>query len=448
VSDKHVLPELHSLRAIQESTVHRFADFSVHPIHTHLLVAILEDHTDDRPSAVHNEICMINTLTQELRSFVSGADFYSSPRFSPDGARIAWKQWFHPDMPWEGAEIYVADIQVENDTFIPKNTVHIAGERGTISVSYPLWVSNDALIFTNDESGYQNPWIFAPGPLAKAVPIFNVAIAEDFGGPAWTLGGSPFAPLDSSGKRMLFVSTRDGRSALYLADLESRTLPLEIECPYAVMQNVRQVPAGNAEVVFIGCKVDESQTLVHCTLQPVQSTKPKYKTLKSTSSTISAAASFPLEIVSIPQPITLEVTSGEPLHVVFYPPNNPEYAGTNLPGELPPCVLNVHGGPTWMTGQGLDWEKTFYTSRGWAWYVVRLNPLQLNLSFLTQVRCELWWLVGLRTPIHVSRQASRSGLTPALILAPVSVLQENGVSWTSKIAFVQHASFPVHLTTL
>ena len=31
---------------------------------------------------------------------VSGNDFYSTPRLSPDGGRLVWLTWNHPNMPW------------------------------------------------------------------------------------------------------------------------------------------------------------------------------------------------------------------------------------------------------------------------------------------------------------------------------------------------------------
>jgi dipeptidyl aminopeptidase/acylaminoacyl peptidase len=351
----------------EESEVFRYANFAIHPTCTNLIVAIVEDHTVDVPSAVVNALCLIDTAKSKVYPLVSGADFYAAPTFSPDGTRFAWQQWFFPDMSWEGAEIHAADVQIEDGTLKLKDPVHVAGKRGEISVSYPFWVSNHTLVFTSDESGYQNPWMYSPGFLAKAQPVFDHPVAQDFGGPAWLLGGSPFAPLDSIGKRVVFTATRDGRSVLYVADLENRSAPQEVDCPYVVIQSIRQAAAGQPEVVFIGSKTNGVASVVHCRLS-WEAVLGTFTKLKSTVSDTTVVPNFPPEIIAAPQPMSLQVPpNNDPVHVIFYPPTNPDYAGSSIQGERPPCVLNVHGGPTSMTTQALDWKRIFYTSRGWAW---------------------------------------------------------------------------------
>jgi hypothetical protein len=123
------------------------------------------------------------------------------------------------------------------------------------------------------------------------------------------------------------------------------------------------------EVVFVGIKVDKATTVVSCRVSFCQGLpRVTFRTLKSTVPSTSLVRRLPLDLIAIPQSKTLLVPpNGELLHVIFYPPTNPAYEASPDPGEKPPCILNVHGGPTGMSTQGLDWKKIYFTSRGWAW---------------------------------------------------------------------------------
>lgn len=117
----------------------RFANFAVHPTEPTLLVSILEDHKYCEPSDVVNTLCVINTTTKCVFPLVSGADFYASPKFSPDGTRIAWQQWCHPYMPWEGAKIFVANVVIRKDrqTITLKDSFTLRGRTGKSAYPTP-----------------------------------------------------------------------------------------------------------------------------------------------------------------------------------------------------------------------------------------------------------------------------------------------------------------------
>lgn len=92
-------------KRITSNTAHRFADFTVHPRYPRFVVCILEDHTYDQPSSVVSSLVVIDlqsTSPNPVTELLSGADFYSNPRFNDDGIFLAWSQWDHPDMPWDG----------------------------------------------------------------------------------------------------------------------------------------------------------------------------------------------------------------------------------------------------------------------------------------------------------------------------------------------------------
>lgn len=126
----------------------RFADFSVSPTEPHWIIAVKEYHSQD--GGVVNTIVAINMRTKASKTVVSGADFYSHPRFSPDGKRICWMQWVNPDMPWTGSQVYVAHWSNGN----VDNQKYIAGKAKKESVCQPRWHIDSTLLFENEPTGF------------------------------------------------------------------------------------------------------------------------------------------------------------------------------------------------------------------------------------------------------------------------------------------------------
>ena len=326
-------------------------------------MSILEDHTIDNPSDIVTTLVVINTLTKSLQHLVSGADFYALPKFSPDGNHIAWQQWHHPDMPWDGGEVYVADVTGNDDTLSVKNEIHVAGVRAKVSAGYPSWRNNDTLIFTLDESGYVNPWEYTNG---KASALFPEPIQEDFGPPFWFLSNTSYALIGRDGELALFCASSNGRDVLYLVNLNGGSPPKLIESPFVVIDAIRTVSLEREEIAFKGQKADENSSILRCSLSSLR--KGEFVVLKDEPAVIVDGAPLPRDIISLPQPMILRILpDNSPLPVIYHPPYNPKYSGSSIEGEKPPCIINVHGGPTYLQKQGLSWETQYFTSRGWAW---------------------------------------------------------------------------------
>lgn len=340
--------------------------FAVHPWYRNLIVAVQEDHTKPAPADVVNTLCLIDTKDKRVTPLAAGVDFYGAPCFSPDGAHIAWQQWNHPDMPWEGGEVWAAAVKADEEELRLVGAKRVAGAPDAVSAGYPTWVSNETLLFTSDASGYQNPWVYAPST-GEAKPVLEQPVAEDFSQPAWTLGGSFHARVDAEGKMALYAALRAGRAVLYVVSLHCGTLE-EIECPYATITAVRAVVDGAA--VFIGVKDNAPSSIVLCSLKDYS--KPKFTPLKAQNAA-QEKPSVPQGYISKPIPLTLEVPpNNDPLHIVLYPPTNLEFKGPAE--EKPPCIVSVHGGPTGLADQGFDITKQFFTSRGFAWYALSHAP--------------------------------------------------------------------------
>jgi len=334
----------------------RYAKFNVHPEYNNIIVAIQEDHSKPRPPDVVTTLCIINSKTLSVATVVSGADFYAFPSFSPDGRYLAWEQWSHADMPWEGSEIYVAKVDVIEDGLTLSDTTYVAGKKINISASSPAWASDDILLFTTDETGYHNPWTYSVSS-GKATPVLPSPVDEDFNQPLHKLGQEYSAPLDLHAGRAIYTALKDDRIALYIVKLSTGEIE-EVECPYTDVQDLKRVAPNS--FVFLANSAEAPQVLIVCVL--ADGAKPQFREVNIAST--SSAPKFPNSLISVAQSMTLKTEDGE-LHVLYLPPKNPAYEAPE--GERPPCVVNSHGGPTGRESASLSWSKQYFTSRGWAW---------------------------------------------------------------------------------
>jgi hypothetical protein len=102
------------------------------------LVAVRESHRDGE---VHNDIVRLDLTDGAAAVLVSGRDFVAAPRPSADGARLAWLAWDNPHMPWDAAELWVADLTAEG-LLDPRR---IAGG-SEVSVCSPRWLADGSLV--------------------------------------------------------------------------------------------------------------------------------------------------------------------------------------------------------------------------------------------------------------------------------------------------------------
>jgi hypothetical protein len=183
----------------------RFASLSVRG---NEVIAVRETHHD---GDITRDIVAVAIDGSGIRSIVGGSRFLAYPRFSPDGARLAWIAWEHPQMPWDGTELRVAEIAdgVASD-------VRVLAGSTTESVLEPQWLDNETLAATTDRSGF---WNLVQIGLDGTVDLLHED-RSDFGGPLWSLGSHWFEPLGHG--RFLAVST-SGTNRLVLLDTATGT---------------------------------------------------------------------------------------------------------------------------------------------------------------------------------------------------------------------------------
>lgn len=89
----------------------RFANFVMDTRRKSLLV-IREDHTHSDQNATTSLVRLALDGTDDGIVLAEGNDFYASPTPSPDGQWLAWLTWNHPNMPWDGTELWLSLIHI------------------------------------------------------------------------------------------------------------------------------------------------------------------------------------------------------------------------------------------------------------------------------------------------------------------------------------------------
>lgn len=306
------------------------------------LICVREDHTVEGREAVNTlvGIELDGDAAEDTggRVLVSGSDFYSSPRLSPDGRRLAWLSWNHPNMPWDGCELYVGEFGHDGSL---QKIERVAGG-GSESIFQLQWSPDSTLYFVSDRSGWWN--LYRSGSNGRVEPLCEMQ--AEFGLPQWIFGMSTYA--FESGESIICTYTE--RGTMRLARLDTATGKLEpIETPYTDITFLR---ASSGRAVFRAGSPTETGRIVSIDLATSQTTVLR----RVSDVTIDDG------YLSIPQAVEFPTTDGQTAHAFFYPPRNRDY--TAPPGERPPLLVKSHGGPTAAASTTLRLEIQYWTSRG------------------------------------------------------------------------------------
>jgi dipeptidyl aminopeptidase/acylaminoacyl peptidase len=269
----------------------------------------------------------------------SGHDFYASPRLSRDGSRLAWIAWRHPDMPWDGTELWVAEVDAAGDL---RGARRVAGGRDE-SVVEPLWVADGSVQFVSDRSGWWNLYRLDG---AQVRPL--CALDAEFARPPWLLGFAHHATLHDG--TILCAFARDGTWRIGRLDPLGGTLE-QLPVPYTDVSFLHAVPGG---AVFVGASPTQAPAVVRLDVGTGSCRVLRH----------AAAEALDPAFVSEARPFSFPSEAGRTAHGLYYPPRNPAY---EVPaGARPPLILRCHGGPTAAASATLDPALQFWTSRGFA----------------------------------------------------------------------------------
>jgi dipeptidyl aminopeptidase/acylaminoacyl peptidase len=357
----------------------RYADLRVAP-DGETVVCVREVHGEGEPE--NQVVSLPLDGSAEPAVLASGRDFYSFPRLSPDGSLLAWTCWDHPNMPWDGTELWLAPLEDPSDARL------IAGGPAE-SIFQPEWDAEGRLHFVSDRDGWWN--LYRHEPDGQTVQL--TAEEADLAHPQWLFGGATYAFLDDG--TIVVVRTERGAERLFALDPGAERLR-DLGLPHTSF-GFPSLSARGTKVAFAASTPEREASVVLLDVASGES-----ETVREASKTEIDPA-----FVSTPRPIEFPTGAGEVAHAFYYPPANAEFEGPE--DERPPLIVQSHGGPTSHATPALDPEFLYWTSRGFG--VVDVNyrgSSGYGRAYRDRLRGE-WGVVDTEDCIAAARHLAEQG---------------------------------------
>lgn len=354
-----------------------------------LIFAVREDHTGEG-EAVNTVVSLSARQPGNGGEIVaSGCDFYSSPRLSPDGSQLAWLQWNHPNMPWDGTELHVAELDKAGRV---TDSQRIAGAVDE-SVLQPQWSPGGLLYFISDRTGWWNLYRLVQKDVQAVFPL-----EAEFAGPSWVFRLTDYG--FESEHSLICHYSQDGAEKLTRIATESigqdgGPSTERIETPFSTIHDL-QISGNRA--VFLG----GSPT------QPAAVTVLNLATGELNSLRQASEVEIDSGYVSVGQPIEFPTQDGLTAHAFYYPPRNRDF--TCPDDERPPLLVRSHGGPTSATSRDFSLSVQYWTSRGFAFLDVNYGG---STGYGREYRNRLrgnWGIVDIDDCINAAKFLIRQGL--------------------------------------
>lgn len=342
-----------------------------------------------------------------------GADFYMQPAVSPDGKLLAWVEWDHPNMPWDGARLCLATLDAQTKSL---SEVKLLDGDADVPVFQP--------IFSPDSS--QLVWLSNAGELDQ-LKLLHLASGEVetllqdrvMMPPAWVQGMHALAWSPDS-KQIYFLENQLGQTNLRRFNLNTREISTIDTTPYTLVEQPCVSSKGDVALV------------AQSAAKP-----PRVLRIANGQTDVIARSQsevLPVAFLSQPEAIAWQSSDGVTVHGLYYPPANPDFEAEGAP----PVIVYIHGGPTSQVFDAFNLEADFFTSRGYGYFAVNYRgSTGYGRKYRDALRGE-WGRVDLQDTIEGTQALIARGLAD-----PARLIIKGGSAggFTLLNALVHHPGF-------
>ncbi|MCJ7695454.1 MAG: S9 family peptidase, partial [Anaerolineaceae bacterium] len=276
---------------------------------------------------------------------VSGADFYMQPVWSPKGDALAWVEWDHPNMPWDGTRLMFAILSGDKPGLVESHQI----DGGEEVAAFQPEFSPDGryLSYITNNGEWDQLVVMDLFTAEKMILVEDKVLLK----PAWVQGVRVQAWAPDS-RSIIFIENIQGSTLLKKVTLETKEIISVNLQPYTNVSQISISPVGRIALLV------QSSTI-----------PPRLITLTDGKIEIiarSQSESIRPEDLPEPQLIDWKASDGMQVFGIYYPPTNSRFTAKGLP----PVVVYIHGGPTSQVMTGYNLDTAFFTSRGYGYLAV------------------------------------------------------------------------------
>jgi len=303
-------------------------------------------HTDEGCDS----LAIVDTAGEQWpRRLFAQSDFIMQPAWYPDGDRLAFITWDHPQMPWDGTVLHLATVQVDSAgvPYLAQDAI-IAGDEDTAIFQPSFSPDGRYLAYISDASGWGHLYIYEM-ETGKHRQLTDGE--REHGTPAWIQGMRMYGWSPDS-KYIYFLRNQAGFFSLHCYDVAAGTeTAISGLDDYTFLQQITVSSTGKIALIassstrtprVISLEPQTGAVRVH------QRTSPEH---------------IKPERFAMAEAVQWHGEGGEAVHGLYYAPV--QHDDTTIAGK-PPLVVIIHGGPTSQATSDYDKDAQFFATRGYA----------------------------------------------------------------------------------
>jgi dipeptidyl aminopeptidase/acylaminoacyl peptidase len=312
-----------------------------------------------------------------------GADFYMQPVWHPNGQYIAWVEWDHPQMPWDGTRLMTA--RLEGTGLVEVRC--LAGDADT-PIFQPEFSPDGRWLSFLAQDGEWDQLHVIDLTNGKRRSLVGEAVLMTA---AWAQGLRTYAwSSDSAG--LFYLRSDQGISSLWAAGLDSKSSDRLDISPYTWLEQIAAGAENN--LAFIASSPQTPERII---------------SLKDGSINVERYAEpGPIEPEDLPvcQPISWQGPDGTAVHGLYFSPASRRFASDGLP----PAIVHIHGGPTSMAAAKFNTDAAFFTTRGYGFLEVNYRgSTGYGRSYMLALR-QKWGLLDVEDAVGGAQALGSLGL--------------------------------------